>query len=227
MAKSLILVCLAMLLSSITVAASAESRCGDSSPATYTPAPGDSANSTHLQAARKMPSSVIRLEVNVCAGELKIERGAGGKMELRITSPGADRSLREYLHDFDASGTTAHVDVRVPNNYHGAVTLLVPGETLASSEVNLGAGTLQVEGSAVGQGSREVNLGAGEATVVLHGDRGYARLKVNVGMGRFEDQRPGGGTANLVVSREMEGAGKGELEINVGTGRLILKPASE
>ena len=227
MSKTLPLICLVMLLPVVTMVSNAESHCGDSSPATYAPAPGDSANSTQLQAARRVPSSVTKLEVNVCAGELKIEKGAGGKLELRITSPGADRSLREYLHDFDANGTTAHVDVRVPSNYHGSITLIVPAETSVSSDVNLGAGTLVADASALGQANRELNVGAGDATVVLHGDRNYASLKVNVGMGRFEDQRRGGGTANLVISREMQGTGKGDLEINVGTGRLVLKPASE
>ena len=228
MSKSVLLLCAAVLLPSLTALARAENKCGDNTPSTYAPAAGDSANSTQLKAARKLASTVTALEVNVCAGELVVQRSpTGDRLEVRVSSPGADRSLQEYLHDFSANGSKARLDLRVPSNYHASVTLIVPAAALVSSQVNLGAGSLTLDASALGGGDRQVNVGAGNATVALHGDRNYAQLKVNIGMGHFEDERKGGSSASLVIAREMDGTGKGEMEINVGAGRVLLKPASE
>jgi hypothetical protein len=230
MRKSLLLFC--ALLFSVTTAtvcrASGNGKCQSSAPRTYEPAPGDAANSTAMHAARNLPATIHSIKINVCSGELQVRHAArGDQMELLINSPGADRSLDQYVRAFSVDGHTAQVDVQVPDTYHPTVTLVVPYLEQPSTEINLGSGHLVMPVGAFGDGSRQLNVGAGSATLTMNGSHGYASLQVNIGMGELKDERPGGSNAHFVVSRTMTGAGKGNLEVNVGAGSVDLKSREE
>jgi len=190
----------------------------------YQPQPGDSADSTRLRASRKIPGSDA-IEINVCSGELRLDRsGESDVLRIEISSPGADQSLAHYLQDFETSGKNAVVSVRIPSKYHAVVTILMPKMSGIKSEVNLGAGTLLLHAGVL-RGDRELNLGAGKAVLYLDGDRDYASLQANVGMGKMKDNRPGGHSAYTVISRSLTGSGQGSLQVNVGAGELDLEPA--
>ncbi len=197
---------------------------GDHGGGSYHAMAGDKSNTTQLQASRAVNGKVNAVEINVGAGQLQVQSApSGSPLQLKVSSPGADRNLSDYLRDFDVANGTARVSVCVPGNYHASVTLLVPSPGNGKSEVNLGAGNLTLEVGALPAGERQINDGAGNATLLLNGAHEYATLQVNVGMGHFEDQRPGGSSANMVVSRELKGTGRGEIEVNVGAGSLVLK----
>ncbi len=201
--------------------------CGHpSEPSSYHRMPGDVVNSVRLEATRTF-RGVGGLEINVCRGELRIERSPSAT-ELRVvlSSPGADRTLDGYLQDFEVSGGKAKVNVRVPEKYHPVVTVLVPSSAALVTEVNLGSGTLLFHADGVG-GGRELNVGAGTAHVYLDGDTSYSSLEANVGFGRFEDHREHGHSSVGVVAKESNGSGSGKLEINVGAGELFLEPAGK
>ena len=197
---------------------------GNSKPSTYRQQPGDSADSTHLSASRKI-TSADAIEINVCSGELRLNHSnEPDVLHIEVTSPGADQSLAHYLQDFEASGKNAVVSVRIPSKYHAVVTVYVPRASGMQSEVNLGAGTLLLHAGVL-RGNRKLNLGAGKATLYLDGDRDYAGLQANVGMGKMIDNRPGGHSAYTVISRNLTGSGQGALQVNVGAGELDLEPA--
>ncbi len=193
-------------------------------PSTYHAQPGDEANSTHFTASRSF-DGLGSLQVNVCAGELHIVHGSqDAAMRLEISSPGADKDLSGYVQDFRVDGKSGIVSVDVPSKYHPVVTIVMPALPHLQSQLNLGAGTLTLRADAL-RGEREVNVGAGTANIYLDGDRDYATLEVNVGMGKVSDERPHGTNAYFVVSRSMQGSGSGNLQVNVGAGSIDLKPA--
>ena len=199
--------------------------CGtETKPSRYQQQPGDGADSTHLSASRKMPGADA-IEINVCSGELRLDRSREPDvLRIEVSSPGADQSLARYLQDFEASGKNAVVSVRIPSKYHAIVTVYVPRASGMQSDVNLGAGTLLLHAGVL-QGNRKLNLGAGKAVLHLDGDRDYASLQANVGMGKMQDHRPGGHDAYTVISRSFAGSGQGSLQVNVGAGELDLEPA--
>ncbi len=205
----------------------ADDSCGKPDhPSTYQPQPGDVSTSTRLQVTREF-SGTGDLELNVCNGELRVESSPrADKLRVSIESPGANADLARYLQDLRVSEKSAVVTIRVPGKYHAVVTVLVPSSTHLQSKINLGAGTLVLHAAEVA-GDREVNVGAGTARVLLDGDRDYATLQANVGLGTMQDDRPGGSLAYGVSSKSMEGKGKGSIEVNVGAGKLVLAPGPE
>jgi hypothetical protein len=216
-----------LLCFAITGMAHAENtECGnDSQPSHYIPQAGDRADSTHFTADRLF-NGVTHLEVDVCAGELRIVGSAQpGHATLSITSPGADRSLGKYMQGLSVQDGAATISVRVPKRFHAVITLALPRGEGDQSEINLGAGTLILNADVL-SGSRELNVGAGEAEIALD-DRNFATLQANIGMGMLEDDRPHGKNAYFVVSRSSNGQGTGNIEVNVGAGEIVLKAAEE
>ncbi len=213
--------CVATLPLAVSVAY-ADDNCGKPDhPSTYRREPGDTSDSTRLDLVRRF-SGTGTVEINVCNGELRVEPSRNpDQLRVTIASPGADADLARYLQDLKISDTSAVVTIRVPGKYHPVVTIALPSSSRLHSEVNLGAGTLVFHADNIA-GDREANVGAGTARVLLDGDRDYAALECNVGMGSMQDDRPGGAHAYGVSSKSMQGKGKGTVEINVGAGKLVL-----
>ena len=210
-----------------TACYAATDSCGSNDrPSTYQRQPGDQSSSTQFVATRAFSGSG-QLEINVCAGQLRIVRAArDGNLHLDITSPGADRNLSGYLQDLQVTGDHAVISVRIPSKYHAVVTLSVPSAAGLHSQVNLGAGTLTLHADALG-GDREVNVGAGTAEIYLNGDHDYATMQANIGIGKLDDERPHGHNSYFVISRSLPGSGHGQFDLNVGAGKVVLKAAEE
>ncbi len=200
---------------------------GATGPSTYKAQPGDTVSRTHLSLDRAFEGRG-HLELNLCAGELRVLRApASARLELEITleSPASD-PLTAYVQTVDVNGDKASIDLRTPRRVHAQVVLRLPSRDDLHSEFNIGAGKVVFHGDAVA-GDRELNLGYGNATVYLAGDHSYSRLEANVGMGSFHDHRSGGGSSHFVISKEMGGAGNGRIEVNVGAGSIDLEPAED
>lgn len=198
---------------------------GAHGPSTYKPQPGDVVDKTDLALSRAFAGRG-HLELNLCAGELRVLRAPGSaRLELQVTLDSAGPTpITDYMQTVDVENDKAVLDLRTPKRVHAVVTLRLPSTDDLHSEINVGAGKVFLHADGIA-GERELNLGYGHATVYLAGDHNYSRLEANVGMGSFHDHRPGGGSSHFVISRDMEGKGKGSLEINVGAGSLDLQPA--
>ena len=214
-----------VVLCGMSVTARADTNnCGEPpGPSHYVAQSGDTEDAEHLAVERTFTGQG-KLELNVCSGELRIDRGHGDKLKLRIET-GATPSLkmRAYVKTLDVAGDHATISLEFPHNLHPVVVLELPSSASLSSEINLGAGKLYFDADGV-RGNREVNLGAGEANLMMLGDRGYASFEANVGMGSFHDHRPGGTSSHFIISREYQGKGEGKLEVNVGAGSIDIAP---
>lgn len=198
--------------------------CGSNhDPWTYKAQGTDVSTSTRLTAQRPFTSGQ-HLEVDVCSGELQIRRSSEpGIMRLEITSPGADKRLGQYVQAFQAQDGRAKVQLMVPPQFHAVATLYLPEQNeIFSSEVNQGMGTLILRDPDL-RGKREVNLGAGTIELTLDGDHGYSSMDVDIGVGKLDDRRPGGKVEHLAISHTFTGSGHGRLEVNLGTGTVVLQ----
>jgi hypothetical protein len=189
----------------------------------YVAQPGDTEDAQHFSAARAF-NGEGRLELNVCSGELHIERGHGDELKLRIeTGDTPSLKMRAYVKTFDVANGHATISLEFPRRLHPVVTLELPSTDSMKSEVNLGAGKVYFDANGV-KGEREINLGAGSAHLRMSGDHDYSDFEANVGMGSFHDHRPGGASSHFIISREYRGTGEGRLEMNVGAGSIDIDP---
>ena len=215
-----------VVLCGMSVTARADTNnCGEPpGPSHYVAQSGDTEDAQHLAVERTFTGQG-KLELNVCSGELRIERGHGDKLKLRIeTGAQPSMKMRAYVKTLDVAGDHATISLEFPHNLHPVVVLELPSSASLSSEINLGAGKLYFDADGI-HGDREVNLGAGEANLAMLGDRGYASFEANVGLGSFHDHRPGGTSSHFIISREYQGKGEGSLEVNVGAGSIDIAPA--
>jgi hypothetical protein len=215
-----------LVLCGMGVGARAENNnCGEPpDPSHYIAQSGDVEDAQHMIVERTFTGQG-RLELNMCSGELRIERGHGDKLKLRIETGGTPSlKMRAYVKTLDVSADHATISLEFPHKLHPVVVLEVPSSASLESQINLGAGKVYFDADGI-KGNREMNLGAGEAFLTMVGDRDYANFEANVGLGSFHDHRPGGGSSHFIISREYQGKGEGRLEVNVGAGSIDVGPA--
>jgi hypothetical protein len=208
------------------VAARAENNnCGESpAPSHYVAQSGDTEDAQHMAVERTFTGQG-HLEFNMCSGELRIERGHGDRLKLRIeTDATPSLKMRAYVKTLDVVGDHVTISLQFPHKLHPVAVLELPSSTSLASEFNLGAGKVYFEADGV-KGDRKLNLGAGEANLTMLGDRDYTSFEANVGMGSFHDHRPGGGSSHFIISRHYQGKGEGTVEVNVGAGSIEINPA--
>jgi hypothetical protein len=219
---------LAVAILAVSVGAFAENNnCGEPpDESRYVVQPGDSEDAQHL-AVERVFEGRGRLELNVCSGELRIERGSGDHLKLRIeTASTPSLKMRAFVKTLDVAGDHATISLQFPHKSHPVVIVELPSSASLHSEINLGAGRFYLDADGV-KGNRQVNVGAGAAHLSVVGDRDYADFTANVGMGSFHDHRPGGQSSHFIVSRTYQGKGEGKLEVNVGAGSIDVDPAKE
>jgi hypothetical protein len=219
---------LAVVILAVSVGASAENNnCGEPpDPSRYVVQPGDTEDAQHLRVERVFDGRG-RLELNMCSGELRIERGNGDHLKLRIeTGSAPSLKMRAFVKTLDVAGDHATISLQFPHKLHTIVVLELPSTATLSSEINLGAGRFYMDADGI-KGNRQVNVGAGEAHLSVVADRDYADFTANIGMGSFHDHRPGGRSSHFIVSRSYQGKGEGKLEVNVGAGSIDVDPAKE
>lgn len=206
------------------VAQAENNNCGEPpDPSHYVAQSGDTEDAQHLAVERDFTGQG-RLEFNMCSGELRIERGHGDKLTLRIETGSAPAlKMRAYVKTLDVAADHVTISLEFPHKSHAVVVLELPSSTSLNSQINLGAGKLVFDADGV-KGDREINLGAGDAHLGMVGDRDYASFEANVGMGSFHDHRPGGGSSHFIISRQYQGKGEGTLQVNVGAGSIDIDP---
>ncbi|QNI30939.1 hypothetical protein H7849_17720 [Alloacidobacterium dinghuense] len=183
---------------------------------------GDVLESRHLEIVRLF-AGTGSLNVSVCNAQLRVRTKPDAKdlklsVELgdKVEKPAAD-----YIHILRVDPESATIHLKFPNNSHAIVTLTLPMNKGLESEFNLGRGDLNFD--AIGSaGEREINVGYGHAKLLVDGDKSYADMQVNIGMGSLHDHRPGGHDGHFVVSKSYSGSGVGSLEVNVGMGSLDI-----
>jgi hypothetical protein len=216
----------ALLANAASTLARAESNdCGEPpDPTSYVAQSGDTEDAQHIAMERSFTGQG-KLELNVCSGELRIKRGHGDRLTLRIeTTSNPDLKMRAYVKTLDVAGDHATISLQFPHKVHPVVVLELPSTASLKSEINLGAGKFYFDADGI-KGDRQVNLGAGDAYLTMADDRGYATFEANVGMGSFHDHRPGGRNSHFIISRNYQGKGNGSLEVNVGAGSIDIDPA--
>jgi hypothetical protein len=176
----------------------------------------------HLDISRSF-TGTGRLDVSVCNARLIVRTKPNAK-DLRVLvelGDKTDKPASDYIHILQVNPQSAMLHLKFPNNSHATVTLTVPMNTGLESEFNLGKGDLDF--NAIGSaGEREINVGYGHAKLLVEGDKSYADMQVNIGMGSLHDHRPGGHDGHFVVSKSYSGSGAGSLQVNVGMGSLDI-----
>ncbi len=214
-----------LALCGMGVAAQAENNnCGEPPDEShYVAQAGDTEDAQHLAVERNFTGQG-HLEFNMCSGELRIERGHGDKLKLRIeTGSAPSLKMRTYVKTLDVAADHVTISLQFPYKTHTVVVLELPSSNGLNSQINLGAGKLYFDADAV-KGDRQINVGAGETHLGMVGDRDYTSFEANVGMGSFHDHRPGGRSSHFIISREYQGKGEGTLEVNVGAGSIDIDP---
>lgn len=214
-----------LALFGIGVLARAENNnCGEPpDPSHYVAQSGDTEDAQHLAVERNFTGKG-HVEFNMCSGELRIERGHGDRLKLRIeTGSAPSLKMRAYVKTLDVTAERVTISLQFPHRTHAVVVLELPSSTSLNSQINLGAGKLLFDADAV-KGDREINLGAGDTHLGMVGDRDYASFEANVGMGSFHDHRPGGASSHFIISRTYQGKGEGTLQVNVGAGSIDIDP---
>ncbi|WP_158749697.1 hypothetical protein [Acidobacterium sp. S8] len=212
------------LLASCTALRADDSNC-NGEPVTnreFQQQPGDVLDARHLEIARTF-SGAGTLSVNVCNAQLRVLTRPDAKdlklsveLEEKTASPAP-----EYIQKLVVTPDNAAIHLKFPNGSHAVVTLTVPMNKGLNSEFNLGKGDLNF--NAIGSaGQRNINVGYGHAKLLVEGDKSYASMQVNIGMGSLHDHRPGGHDGHFIVSRNYSGAGDGTLEVNVGMGSMDI-----
>jgi hypothetical protein len=223
-----VLTVIAVALGSLASSCAHTTQCvGARGPSSYRQEPGDQLTTTHLSLARVFDGRGS-LELNVCAGDLTVTNATGSnelQLEITLQSPGS-QPLSDYVHTVDVRPNDAVIDLRTPAGVHPVVVLRLPSGDDLHTAINVGSGKVAFHADTIA-GDRELNLGHGNAAVLVAGDRSYAQLTANVGFGSFHDHRPGGSNSYFIVSRQMEGDGRGMLAINVGAGSADLEPARD
>lgn len=188
----------------------------------YQQLPGDVLEPRHVGIVRPFIGTGS-LDVSVCNAQLIVRTKPDAK-DLRLSvdlGEKTDKAAADYIHilRFDSDGAVIHL--KFPNNSHAVVTLTLPLNKGLESEFNLGKGDLNFD--AIGSaGKREINVGYGHAKLLVDGDKSYADMQVNIGMGSLHDHRPGGHDGHFVVSKNYSGSGVGSLQVNVGMGSLDI-----
>jgi hypothetical protein len=183
---------------------------------------GDVLGPHHLEIARPF-TGTGSLNVSVCNAQLKVLTKPEGK-ELRVSVELGDKSDRpaaDFIRILRIAPDNGVIHFIFPDHSHAVVTVAVPLKQGLESQFNVGRGDLNFD--AIGSaGERQINVGLGHAKLLVEGDKSYADMQVNIGMGSLHDHRLGGHDGHFVVSKTYSGSGVGSLQVNVGMGSLDI-----
>lgn len=168
------------------------------------------------------PGGALDLVVN--AGDVRIVRNLQpGKIRLQveIMSPQLDsaRAQQRWVKRIEVEGSHASIDLQLPTGRSaGLVTIYVPPVT--SLVVKLHAGRLTVGGV---KGDKDLRVGSGMLTLRETDASEYQHVRADVHLGELTDdvfhvKQNGLWGRRLIV----EGKGRYQLLLHVGTGDLVL-----
>jgi hypothetical protein len=184
---------------------------------------GDQNSSSHLQLSRKI-GGVTDFDLNICAADVTLTGSADNMLRVTvdIERPAQQHTAVDYLQKLDITPEHVELQLHLMHPLHAKVTIEVPSAP-PKLTLNLGRGDLTVVADRLGGKRESINVGYGH--VEFQGNaNSYEGLQVNVGLGSLHDHRKDGESHHFIVSRSLEGTGKGSIEMNVGMGRVDLNP---
>lgn len=197
--------------------------CPGTLPATHaTLAAGDQNSVGHLQLGRKVEAGA-EFNIDVCAADVVLTGSSDGmfRVTVDIGRPAQEHTAIDYLQTLDVMPHDVKLRLHLFHHLRARVTIEIPFTT-PELTANLGRGDLTLVADRIG-GDRKINVGYGRVDFQGNADA-YESLNVNVGLGSMHDNRPDGQSHHFIVSRSIEGTGKGSIEMNVGMGRVDLNP---
>jgi hypothetical protein len=224
------IVCMALLILTTAMvgqarASAVENTCNSETAvkSTYHRAADDIVAERSLEIARPF-NGQGKLEVVLCAGEVRILPSRDGRMHLKVEVKSRPKdAMDSFVRRVETQDGKADISLAYPKDLHPFITLRVPSDAGLNSEINLGVGHIKIRGDAL-HGDRELNVGVGHVTIFLRGDTEYSKLFASVGMGSFHDRRPQGAAKHFSVSRKQQGQGNGRIVASVGVGSIELRP---
>lgn len=197
--------------------------CPGTLPSTHaTLAAGDQNSVSHLQLSRKVEADA-EFNLDICAADVVLTGSSDGmfRVTVDIGRPAQEHTAIDYLQTLDVMPHDVKLRLHLFHHLRARVTIEIPVTTPELS-ANLGRGDLTLVADRIG-GDRKINVGYGHVDFQGNADA-YESLNVNVGLGSMHDNRPDGQNHHFIVSRSLEGTGKGSIEMNVGMGRVDLNP---
>lgn len=192
---------------------------------TYRLITGDQKDSRHLQLERDFHAEGP-LEINICAGEVRILPSQDGHLHVNITLSKAPVSdMTAFIRQIESDEHKTIVSIAYPKDLSPSITVRIPPTAPLQSVIMLGTGDLNLRGDAI-RGDRQIQVGTGTATLYLRGDSEYSELQASIGMGNLHDRRQGGTSTHLgmATKRTLPGNGDGKITLNVGVGSIELRP---
>jgi len=197
--------------------------CPGTLPATHaTLAAGDQNSVSHLQLSRKIDAGA-EIDLDICAADVTLTGSADNMLRVTVDleNPSQQHTAVDYLQTLDVMPHDVKLRLHLFHHLRARVTMEIP-VTTPELAANLGRGNLTLAADRIG-GDRKINVGYGRVDFQGNADA-YESLNVNVGLGSMHDNRPDGQSHHFIVSRSLEGTGKGSIEMNVGMGRVDLNP---
>jgi hypothetical protein len=197
--------------------------CPGSLPPTHAALAGSDQNDVnHLQISRKVEAGA-EFDLDVCAADVTVTGSADNMLRVTVDigNPSQQHTAADYLQTLDVMPHDVKLRLHLFHHLRARVTIEIPTAT-PDLMANLGRGDLTFVADRVG-GDRKINVGYGHVDFQGNADA-YESLNVNMGLGSMHDNRRDGQSHHLIVSRSLEGTGKGSIEMNVGMGRIDLNP---
>jgi hypothetical protein len=188
------------------------------------PEQGDIDSVMHYEAKRPFPGG-SSLTLVVCNGDVHIRPNSDPdrlKLVVQLSSPlGRELTPRRFLQRFSFDSKSADIEWKLPERSHPLINVYVPANT--NLDLQLGKTTLQVKDV---RGDKVVNAGKGKIQlVVADGDAEYRSIVVDVAMGSFVDQRPGGMIRTDLMRplhKEFKGQGSSTAYLQMAMGRVEI-----
>jgi hypothetical protein len=191
----------------------------------FSSAPSDILQPHHLEVTRPFAASG-RLELHICRADLRLNTQPNAtdiKLTITLNTQSSDYAVANYIQTIRVQPDKGVINLNFPKAAHATVTVTLPMGINSDNEINLGYGDL-VFNAAGTAGHRQINVGAGHMQLLLDGDKSYASMQIDIGLGSLHDHRPGGQDGHFVSKKyTSRGIGNGSLDINVGMGSLDIR----
>jgi hypothetical protein len=161
--------------------------------------------------------SGTRLRMNLRSGDVRIRGRDDDKLTVRVDSRDLNR-VKDVTLRLDRSDRSAALEVF--GGPHNDVHVAIEEPRASALEVRMSAGDLTVEGIT---GDKDVELYAGDLTIVVGDPKTYAHVDASVLAGDIDATPFGESHGGLFRSFEKTGTGTGRLHARVCAGDLILR----
>jgi hypothetical protein len=162
------------------------------------------------------------LTLAVCNGEVHVEPSDTDTLRVSVQLNGhlhREETPRNYLQRFDTTPEKAVMLWKLPESAKPIFHVYIPRG--ARLRLDLGKSELTVQGIL---GDKELSVGRGTARLYVRSDStDFSQISVDVAMGSFIDQRPGGKQIHKVpLHEDISGSGTAKVSLNVAMGKAEI-----